>query len=63
MRLHLIRLLAHLTPAVTINVADNMWNIGTQALGPAFRRRQGRLLSRPDPPPGTGAAMCARSNG
>jgi hypothetical protein len=26
-------------PAVTINVADNMWNIGTRALDPAFRRR------------------------
>jgi hypothetical protein len=26
-------------PAVTINVADNMWNIGTPALGAAFRRR------------------------
>jgi len=26
-------------PGVTINVADNMWNIGTRALGAAFRRR------------------------
>jgi aryl-alcohol dehydrogenase-like predicted oxidoreductase len=26
-------------PAVTINVADNMWNTGTRALDPAFRRR------------------------
>ncbi len=26
-------------PGVTINVADNMWNIGTPALGAAFRRR------------------------
>jgi aryl-alcohol dehydrogenase-like predicted oxidoreductase len=26
-------------PGVTINVADNMWNIGTPALSPAFRRR------------------------
>jgi aryl-alcohol dehydrogenase-like predicted oxidoreductase len=26
-------------PAVTINVADNMWNIGTRALDPASRRR------------------------
>jgi hypothetical protein len=26
-------------PAVTINVADNMWNIGPTALGAAFRRR------------------------
>jgi aryl-alcohol dehydrogenase-like predicted oxidoreductase len=26
-------------PAGTINVADNMWNIGTPALGAAFRRR------------------------
>jgi aryl-alcohol dehydrogenase-like predicted oxidoreductase len=26
-------------PAVTINVADNMWNIGTPALSAAFRRR------------------------
>ena len=26
-------------PAVTINVADNMWNIGTTALEAAFRRR------------------------
>jgi NAD(P)-dependent dehydrogenase (short-subunit alcohol dehydrogenase family) len=26
-------------PAVTINVADNMWNIGTTALDTAFRRR------------------------
>jgi aryl-alcohol dehydrogenase-like predicted oxidoreductase len=26
-------------PAVTINVDDNMWNIGTRALGVAFRRR------------------------
>jgi aryl-alcohol dehydrogenase-like predicted oxidoreductase len=26
-------------PAVTINVADNMWNIGTPALTAAFRRR------------------------
>jgi len=26
-------------PAVTINVADNMWNVGTPALGAAFRRR------------------------
>jgi aryl-alcohol dehydrogenase-like predicted oxidoreductase len=26
-------------PAVTINVADNMWNVGTRALGAAFRRR------------------------
>ena len=27
------------SPGVTINVADNMWNVGTPALGPAFRRR------------------------
>ena len=26
-------------PGVTINVADNMWDIGTPALGAAFRRR------------------------
>jgi aryl-alcohol dehydrogenase-like predicted oxidoreductase len=26
-------------PGVTINVADNMWNIGTPALSPAVRRR------------------------
>jgi aryl-alcohol dehydrogenase-like predicted oxidoreductase len=26
-------------PAVTINVADNMWNLGTSALGADFRRR------------------------
>jgi aryl-alcohol dehydrogenase-like predicted oxidoreductase len=26
-------------PGVTINVADNMWNIGTRALSAAFRRR------------------------
>jgi aryl-alcohol dehydrogenase-like predicted oxidoreductase len=26
-------------PAVTINVADNMWEFGTPALGAAFRRR------------------------
>jgi aryl-alcohol dehydrogenase-like predicted oxidoreductase len=26
-------------PGVTVNVADNMWNVGTQALGAAFRRR------------------------
>jgi hypothetical protein len=26
-------------PGVTINVADNMWNIGTPALGAPFRRR------------------------
>jgi aryl-alcohol dehydrogenase-like predicted oxidoreductase len=26
-------------PGVTINVADNMWNIGTPALNEAFRRR------------------------
>jgi hypothetical protein len=26
-------------PAVTVNVADNMWNIGTPALSAAFRRR------------------------
>jgi hypothetical protein len=26
-------------PGVTINVDDNMWNIGTRALGAAFRRR------------------------
>jgi len=26
-------------PGVTINVADNMWNIGTRALDPASRRR------------------------
>ena len=26
-------------PGVTINVADNMWNFGTTALGAAFRRR------------------------
>jgi aryl-alcohol dehydrogenase-like predicted oxidoreductase len=26
-------------PAVTINVADNMWNVGTKALDAAFRRR------------------------
>ena len=27
------------SPGVTINVADNMWNIGTPALSTAFRRR------------------------
>ena len=26
-------------PGVTINVADNMWDFGTTALDPAFRRR------------------------
>jgi hypothetical protein len=26
-------------PAVTVNVADNMWNTGTTALAAAFRRR------------------------
>ena len=26
-------------PGVTINIADNMWNIGTPALSAAFRRR------------------------
>lgn len=26
-------------PGVTINVGDNMWNVGTTALGAAFRRR------------------------
>jgi aryl-alcohol dehydrogenase-like predicted oxidoreductase len=26
-------------PGVTINVGDNMWNVGTRALGAAFRRR------------------------
>jgi aryl-alcohol dehydrogenase-like predicted oxidoreductase len=26
-------------PGVTINVADNMWNVGTTSLGAAFRRR------------------------
>jgi hypothetical protein len=26
-------------PGVTINVVDNMWNIGTTALNAAFRRR------------------------
>ena len=26
-------------PGVTINIADNMWNIGTTALDAAFRRR------------------------
>ena len=26
-------------PGVTISVADNMWNVGTTALGAAFRRR------------------------
>jgi aryl-alcohol dehydrogenase-like predicted oxidoreductase len=26
-------------PGVTVNVADNMWNIGTPALGATFRRR------------------------
>ena len=26
-------------PGVTINVADNMWNVGTTALDAAFRRR------------------------
>ena len=26
-------------PAVTVNVADNMWNLGTTALDPASRRR------------------------
>src|SRR5439155_681472 len=30
-------------PGVTINVADNMWNVGTTALDAAFRRRQGNL--------------------
>ena len=33
-------------PGVTINVANNMWNIGTPALGAAFRRRQ---VVSPDP--------------
>jgi aryl-alcohol dehydrogenase-like predicted oxidoreductase len=28
-------------PGVTINVSDNMWNVGTTALDAAFRRRQG----------------------
>jgi aryl-alcohol dehydrogenase-like predicted oxidoreductase len=28
-------------PGVTINVADNMWEVGTRALGATFRRRQG----------------------
>jgi hypothetical protein len=27
------------SPGVTINVADNMWNFGTTALDAAFRRR------------------------
>jgi len=27
-------------PGVTINVADNMWEVGTKALGAAFRRRE-----------------------
>ena len=26
-------------PGVTVNVADNMWNVGTTALATAFRRR------------------------
>ena len=26
-------------PGITINVNDNMWNIGTTALDAAFRRR------------------------
>jgi hypothetical protein len=26
-------------PGVTVNVADNMWDYGTSALGAAFRRR------------------------
>jgi aryl-alcohol dehydrogenase-like predicted oxidoreductase len=26
-------------PGVTINVADNMWNVGTTALDAAYRRR------------------------
>jgi hypothetical protein len=26
-------------PGVTINLADNMWNIGATSLGAAFRRR------------------------
>jgi aryl-alcohol dehydrogenase-like predicted oxidoreductase len=26
-------------PGVTINVADNMWDFGTMALTPTFRRR------------------------
>jgi aryl-alcohol dehydrogenase-like predicted oxidoreductase len=26
-------------PGVTVSVADNMWNVGTRALNPAFRRR------------------------
>jgi hypothetical protein len=26
-------------PGVTINVADNMWNVGTRALDAALRRR------------------------
>jgi hypothetical protein len=26
-------------PGVTINIADNMWDIGTTALDAAFRRR------------------------
>jgi hypothetical protein len=30
-------------PGVTINVADNMRNVGTTALGAAFRRRQAAL--------------------
>jgi aryl-alcohol dehydrogenase-like predicted oxidoreductase len=33
-------------PGVTINVADNMWNVGTTALDAAFRRRQGNLPGR-----------------
>jgi aryl-alcohol dehydrogenase-like predicted oxidoreductase len=33
------RIDAIVPPGVTINVADNMWNIGTRALDPAFRRR------------------------
>jgi hypothetical protein len=28
-----------IVPRVTVNVADNMWNVGTTALDSAFRRR------------------------
>jgi aryl-alcohol dehydrogenase-like predicted oxidoreductase len=28
-------------PGVTVNVTDNMWEVGTKALGTTFRRRQG----------------------
>ena len=38
-------------PAVTINVADNMWDIGTTALDSAFRRpAPGIAIVRTDGP-------------